>query len=118
MRREYPTGSVRDSAEGKGAYYLIPYEPLRRLAVRYENGAKPGAYGPRNWEKGQPLCASYLDSCERHLQQLKAGLTDDDHAAAAAWNLFGFMQTLAWIQDGTLPAELDDRPAWAKGEAE
>lgn len=106
--RVFPTGSVRDNRNGKGTYYLIPYEPMRQLALHYEGGCEH--YGPRNWEKGQPLCASYLDSAERHLQQLKAGMTDENHAIAAVWNLFGYIQTLKWIEDGLLPDDLDDRP--------
>lgn len=108
--RTWSTGSRRDDRAGKGRYDLIPPEPMRRLALRYEGGCEH--YGERNWEKGQPLM-SYMDSAERHLYQLKAGATDEDHAAAVAWNIFGFIQTLAWIEEGRLPADLDDRP---KGE--
>lgn len=104
-RQEFETGSVRDTREGKGRYDLIPYEPHRRLAVHYENGAKK--YGDRNWEKGQNLMR-FLDSATRHLEELKAGFTNEDHAAAAIWNLYGFIATQQWIKEGKLPKELDD----------
>ena len=111
QRREFPSGSVRDRAKGKGRFDLIPPEPMFRLAGLYERGAEK--YDARNWEKGQPL-SSYLDSCERHLYMLKAGHADEDHAAAAVWNLFGYVTTLDRIERGLLPASLDDRPDWAK----
>lgn len=113
-KREFSTGSVRDRAEGKGRFDLIPAHPYMRLALRYEHGRK--SYGDRNWEKGQPLMESFLDSLERHLTRLKNGDQSEDHAAAIAWNIFGYMHTLHEIEGGRLPAELDDRPARMKRE--
>lgn len=106
-RQSFPTGSVRDTREGKGRYDLIPHEPLRRLAVHFENGAKK--YGDRNWEKGQPL-SRYFDSATRHALKWFAGETDEDHAAAWAWNVFAAIATQERIARGLLPAELDDLP--------
>ncbi len=119
-RREFGTGSVRDASEGKGRYDLIPTGPLKRLADLYERGAIK--YGPSNWKKGQPLMESFFDSAMSHLVQLGAGEPTEDHAAAVAWNVFGFMWTLAEIEAGRLPKELDDRPPpepqYASGEGE
>jgi dATP/dGTP diphosphohydrolase, N-terminal len=106
-RQEFGTGSVRDTQKGKGRFDLIPTLPMRRLARHYENGAVK--YGDRNWEKGQPLMR-YLDSAERHLNMLKSGDLSEDHAAAIAWNVFGYMHTLAMIEAGKLPKTLDNRP--------
>lgn len=106
-REEFATGSVRDSAIGKGRFDLIPPGPLLRLAQLYERGALK--YGDRNWERGQPLCR-YLDSAMRHLNNLKAGEPSEDHAAAVAWNMFGYMFTLAQVEAGRLPPALDNRP--------
>lgn len=106
-RREFSTGSVRDTRTGKGRYDLISPIGLRRLAVHYENGAVK--YGDRNWEKGQPLM-SYLDSALRHLNTYIAGDRSEDHLAASAWNVFSFMHTQEKIEAGELPAELDDVP--------
>jgi hypothetical protein len=108
-RQEWDTGSKRDTREGKGRYDLIPTIPLRRLAGLYERGAQK--YDDRNWEKGQPLMR-YVDSAMRHLQAMAEGRTDEDHAAAVAWNAFAFMHTLEMIQRDVLPEELDDRPRY------
>ncbi len=107
-RRDFGTGSVRDRAEGKGRFDLIPTMPIRRLADLYERGYRK--YGERNWCKGQPLMASFVDSALRHLNQLIAGEPTEDHAAAVLWNVVGYMWTLAEIEAGRLPKTLDDRP--------
>lgn len=112
-KEEFVTGSVRDTREGKGRYDLIPSHPLFRLARRYEEGC--ANYGERNWERGQKAMR-YLDSCFRHLANLIGGDQKEDNAAAVAWNIFGFMHTLREIEEGRLPAELDDRPARMKKE--
>jgi hypothetical protein len=106
-QEKFETGSVRDSREGKGRFDLIPTMPLRRLADLYERGAV--RYGDRNWQRGQKLMR-YVDSAMRHLNCLVAGEPDEDHASAVSWNMFGFAFTLAEIEAGRLPAELDDRP--------
>lgn len=106
-RQEFATGSVRDLAAGKGRFDLIPTMPLRRLAGLYERGAVK--YGDRNWEKGQPLMR-YVDSLLRHANCLVAGEPEEDHAAAIAWNAFGYMFTLGEIESGRLPKDLDNRP--------
>lgn len=102
-RTQFSTGSVRDTRAGKGRYDLISTIALKRLAIHYENGAKK--YSSRNWEKGQNVWV-YLDSAMRHLQQLIAGDTDEDHAAACAWNVFAYIHTLEKVEQGKLPREL------------
>lgn len=108
------TGAVRDSRTGKGRYDLLPPRALRRLAEHFEAGASK--YGERNWEKGQPLSV-YLDSGLRHAIKVLEGLTDEDHAVAALWNLAAFIETRERISEGLLPADLDDlpRPSGAGG---
>ena len=108
-RQEFGTGSVRDTQEGKGRFDLLPPEGLKRLAQHFEGGAKK--YNSRNWEKGQPLMR-YLDSAARHLYAYISGSRKEDHIAAVAWNAMAFIQTQKWIEDGILPAELDDVPAY------
>jgi hypothetical protein len=103
--QEFPTGSRRDTREGKGRFDLISTHPLRRLAKHYENGS--AKYGDRNWEKGQPL-SRYVDSCFRHLIAVMDGLDDEDHASAVTWNMFAYVATVQWIKEGKLPKELDD----------
>lgn len=83
-----PSGAVRESKTGKGAYHLIPPESLHRLAVVYEKGAV--AHGDRNWEKGLSV-AETLCSAIRHCFKYLAGSRDEDHLAQACWNLFSIM---------------------------
>lgn len=104
-RRDFGTGSVRDRAAGKGQPVMIPTYALRRLAKHYENGAEK--YGLYNWMLGQPL-REYLNSAYRHLWCVAEGMDDEDHLAAALWNVIGFMMTQKWIDEGQLPKSLDN----------
>jgi len=104
-REEFETGSRRDTREGKGRFDLISPYAERRLALVLEKGAIK--YGERNWEKGQPL-GRYLDSALRHVNCVKMGMHDEDHAAQAMWNMHSFMHTAELIEQGKLPRSLDD----------
>jgi len=84
------TGALRDMAEGKGRCDLLPACALLRLAKHYEAGAKK--YSDRNWEKGLPI-SNFMDSGLRHLLKYMDGMDDEDHLAAAAWNILGAMWT-------------------------
>lgn len=106
-RRTFDTGSVRDAATGKGRYDLVTPIALMRLAKLYERGAVK--YASRNWEKGQPLSET-LDCAMRHIQKHMMGYRDEDHLAAAAWNVFAVMHYEHQIERGFLPAELDNLP--------
>lgn len=112
-RRAFETGSVRDAAGGKGRYDLVTPIALRRLAGLYERGA--AKYAARNWEKGQPMSV-LLDCATRHLQKHLMGYRDEDHLAAAAWNVFAMMHTEHQIARGSLPKELDDLPHYVTDE--
>lgn len=81
---QFTTGSKRDSREGKGRYDLMSPYTMRRLARHFENGA--AKYGDRNWEKGQPV-SRYADSAIRHIFNYLEGQQDEDHLAAAMWNI-------------------------------
>jgi len=83
-RRTFTTGSVRDKAEGKGRYDLVPPAAIFRIARRMEDGMQK--YGERNWEKGQPMSV-FLDSALRHMFKYLEGRVDEDHLGAALWNL-------------------------------
>lgn len=100
----FETGSIRQSKVGKGRYDLIPLEGMRALAMRYEQGAE--AHGDRNWELGQPLSV-FKNSMTRHACQVGYDFSED-HAAAVAWNAFGYITTMERIRAGLLPASLDD----------
>lgn len=114
-RREFATGSRRDVRTGKGRFDLLPAYVLLRDAKHMENGAVK--YGDRNWERGQPLSV-YLDSAFRHLICWMMGMRDEDHLAAARWNLGCLIWTEEMIRRGKLPAELDDLPPPDKQEGE
>ncbi len=106
-RQEFGTGSVRDTQDNKGRYDLLPTRAMREVALHFQGGSKK--YGDRNWELGQPL-SRYLDSGLRHAFLVLQGETDENHAAAAAWNFLCFLDTRARIAAGLLPAELNDLP--------
>lgn len=88
-RHEFETGAVRDMQEGKGRCDLLPPIAILRLARHFEAGAKK--YGERNWEKGIPI-NSFIDSAIRHVMKYMAGMDDEDHLVAAAWNLMCAME--------------------------
>ena len=104
-RENFSTGSRRDTRIGKGRYDLIPPSAMRRIAKHYENGA--AKYGDRNWEKGQPI-SRYIDSSLRHIYCYLEGEQQEDHVAAAIWNLMAIIHTTEKVEAGTLPAALDD----------
>jgi hypothetical protein len=104
-RREFTTGSVRDTATGKGRYDLIPALPLHLLAQLYERGAVK--YGDRNWHLGQPLSV-YRNSSIRHGNMFQWGDRTEDHLTAQVWNNWAFIWTLNEIAEGRLPSSLDD----------
>jgi len=87
-RTEFPTGALRDLSEGKGDMASIPWEAVLRLSRHYENGAKK--YERWNFRKGINL-SSYIDSACRHLAKYQSGCDDEDHLAAAAFNILGAM---------------------------
>lgn len=87
-RIEFEGGAIREPATGKGRYDLVPPKPMLRLAQHYENGAKK--YKERNWETGMPADRCF-DSTIRHMNQYLDGNTDEDHLAAAVWNIFTIM---------------------------
>ena len=108
-KKKFQTGGIREVASGKGRYDLLPTRAMRRLAEHYENGVHK--YDDRNWEKGLPI-GHYTDSALRHTFKFLEGQTDEDHLAAAVWNLMCIMETMERIEIGMLPKELMDLPAW------
>lgn len=94
--------AMREPSTGKGRYGLVSPFAIRRLAKHYENGALK--YAERNWEKGIPF-SRCIDSAKRHLDKYIMGMTDEDHLAAAAWNIFAIMHYQELGQN-----TLDDMP--------
>lgn len=101
----YKTGAKRGDRTGKGRFDLLPFFMVFRDAALCEKGARN--YGEGNYKKGFPL-SSLLDAALRHTFQLAMGMRDEDHAAAARWNLAMYEWTRAEIEAGRLPIELDD----------
>ena len=106
-RREFGTGAVRDKSSGKGRFDLLPPFAMKRLARHFENGAVK--YAARNWEQGIPVSA-FIDSGLRHVFAYLGGMRDEDHLAAAAWNVMCAIDTIERIARGILPVGLNDLP--------
>jgi len=83
-KRVFDTGYQRDNSTGKGRYDLIPGQMTHRLAKHYQNGAVK--YGDNNWRNGCPWSVM-LDCALRHLNKYAEGWNDEDHLAAALWNI-------------------------------
>jgi len=112
-REVMPTGSQRDTREGKGRFDLITPFAMARLAGVYERGAVK--YDARNWEKGQPF-SRLFDSATRHLNRFAMGWTDEDHLAQALWNIAAIIHFQELIARGIGDfAALDDMPKYEKG---
>ena len=103
-KTEFATGSSRSDATGRGRFDLIPYEAMLSLARRYEMGAVH--FGPRDWEKGQPL-SRLLSSMRRHSHQINYDFSED-HMGAVLWNAAAFVTMVSRMEAGILPKELDD----------
>lgn len=88
-RREFQTGAQRDMAYGKGDMVSLPNAAILRLSKHYEVGATK--YGRWNYTKGIPT-SSFLDSSLRHIFKYLDGWDDEDHLAAAAFNILGAME--------------------------
>lgn len=88
-RREFESGAVRDMAAGKGDMVSLPNAAILRLSKHYEAGATK--YGRWNYLKGLPV-SSFMDSALRHLFKYLDGWDDEDHLAAAAFNVLGAME--------------------------
>jgi len=103
----FNTGSKRSASEGRGRYDLLPFEAIRRYALRLQEGA--GKYGNRNWEKGQPF-SRVIESMIRHAFQYQDGDRSEDHLAAVLFNAGALCHFEREVAEGRLPKELDDMP--------
>jgi hypothetical protein len=91
--RDFGTGAQRDPNEDKGRFDLLSPLALTRLAKHTQKGA--AIRGERNWENGMPIPAT-LDSAIRHIycyitNKLMGQQQDEDHLAAAMWNVMNAM---------------------------
>lgn len=111
VHHNFETGSRRDSQEGKGAPDLISPFMEDRLSKHYEAGAIK--YAPRNWELGQPS-SQYFRSARRHLKEYLMGKREEDHLAAAIWNISGIIHNEELVKLGIYDPELLDTPNYQK----
>lgn len=109
--RTFSSGAVRDGGKKPMLQLISPYAYMRlgewlRFACQ---DRQPKPYPPRNWEKGMPFSET-IGAIERHVQKIKMGLRDEDHAAAI---LFGGMALAHYeheIAAGRMDPALDDMP--------
>ena len=80
--------AIREPSTGKGRFDLISPYALKRLALRMEGGAVK--YSDNNWQNGMPF-SRYIDSALRHINQYVMGMQDEDHLAAAMFNIMAIM---------------------------
>lgn len=83
-RTNFSTGAVRDIGLGKGRMDLLPWHGIIEVSKHCEEGALK--YGEHNVDKGIPEW-SLISSAARHLGEYIAGMTNEDHLRAAAWNI-------------------------------
>jgi hypothetical protein len=96
-RREFASGMVRDTSEGKINFLLVRPGPMLRrwaahltkAAAKYDTERQPGE--PRNWTlaSGEAELERFQESAARHFEQWLAGEIDEDHAAAIYFNVNG-----------------------------
>lgn len=105
-RTTFESGAVRDLHIGKGRYDLLPWDAIHQLAQHCENGAIK--YGERNCEKGIPV-HSLIDSATRHLSCYLRGMKDENHLAAAMWNIaFAIEMELNHKEMQDIPARVEE----------
>jgi hypothetical protein len=89
-RQEFASGMRRDVTTGKVDYTLTLDGPMfERWAAHLTKGA--GKYAPRNWmlADGDDEYGRFRESAFRHFIAWFRGDTDEDHAAAAFFNVNG-----------------------------
>lgn len=105
-RVEHESGMIRDTTEGKTNWLLVFDGPLlQRWAEHMTRGA--ATKGRRNWMKAgdNPVTAEadlerFREGLVRHMAQFLAGESDEDHAAALAFNLNGMLLVEEKIRNG------------------
>lgn len=108
-RRNFDTGAVRDTDDGKPRPDLIC--PYFRLRLGYQLAGGLIKYGENNWTKGMPQRV-YLASLHRHLDCYERGDVDEDHLAGLAFNVMALVSQDERIKRGLLPADLDNVHDW------
>lgn len=123
-KQHFETGAQRDTNEGKSRFDLMTPFIEKRLGELLRKGAE--YYGANNWLSGIPN-SRYWESFRRHANSYAMGMKNEDHLAAAIWNLCGIMHneevagtdTEIQINDEwrKLPKELLDFPIFRQAMA-
>lgn len=89
-RVDYPSGMRRDIDDGKPRYDLIEKDMLRRWAELMARGAEK--YGENNWRLANTPeeLIRFKASAFRHFFQWDNEEKNEDHAAAAMFNIAAF----------------------------
>lgn len=87
-KQHFETGAQRDTNEGKSRFDLMTPFIEKRLGELLRKGAE--YYGANNWLSGIPN-SRYWESFRRHANSYAMGMKNEDHLAAAIWNLCGIM---------------------------
>ena len=107
-RNEFESGMVRDTEEGKLDYTLVLDGPMfKRWATHLTKGAEK--YEARNWMKaeGEAEMERAKRSLLRHVFAYLDGEVDEDHAAAAFFNI----NQIEYIKDKLAGSEVCERGA-------
>lgn len=100
----FSTGAIREVKKGKGNPTTMLCGFPHILTELHKHMDNPLG---RNWEKGMPM-SSFVNGAFRHFLEEVSGNGDDKSLVSCIWNLMCYAETKHRIQNGTLPAELDD----------
>ena len=87
-RQTFGTGAVRDTADDKPRPDLISPFFIERLGHHLRKGE--AKYNEWNWAKGIPSSRCFASGL-RHLMAYAQGKRDEDHLAAAAFNIMAII---------------------------
>lgn len=113
-REVFSTGAVRDTANGKTRIDLISPFFLEALGNQLRRGAEK--YTAWNWARGIPSSRCF-ESAMRHLNAYAQGLDDEDHLAAAAFNIMAIIhnrETSGAFEFNENRAGINDMPIFKK----
>jgi hypothetical protein len=105
-RQTFDSGAVRDTATDKPRPDLLSPFFLDRLGHHMRKGAEK--YEEWNWAKGIPNSRCY-ESLMRHLMQFAQGKVDEDHLAAAAFNIMVIVHNQEVRLNGAVLITSDER---------
>lgn len=104
-KNKYKTGAEREKNVDKGRFDLLPPKALKRVAIRMQEGTKK--YSDNNWKRGMPQ-HKFIDSALRHIFGYIEKQNNEDHLAAAAFNILAALEQDEKFKQGLLSKEFDD----------